>query len=236
MILGYSAGNSPLHRAHPFTPATAGFAVSVLAFALPGPVGPLVLAVGVVVAVIASRLGQVLVTAFWMSLPFWTFIVVIHVVIGDSPERALTLGMRITAILVAFLAVLAVVHPSRLVDALVERGVPFAFAYLLSATLQAVPRLRERALGILDAQRCRGLRVRGSLWRRARAVVPLAIPLILGALAEVDERAFALEARGAGSVRRRTSLDPPRDTVLERSLRWLMVVGAVAAVVARIAS
>jgi energy-coupling factor transport system permease protein len=117
------------------------------------------------------------------------------------------------------------------VDALLERGVPFHVAYLLVATLQSVPELQRRAAAILDAQRCRGLRVRGTVWRRVRSVVPLAVPLVLGALGEVDDRALALEARGAASGQRRTPLAPPPDRWAERVTRWLMlatVVGTIA--------
>jgi energy-coupling factor transport system permease protein len=126
------------------------------------------------------------------------------------------------------------VHPGRLVDGLSDAGVPFSLAFLLTATLQAVPRLRARAGQILAAQRCRGLRVRGSLWLRAKAVVPLVVPLVLSALAEVDERAIALEARGMGGATKRTPLNPPRNGAAERVMRWGLIAGVVAVVVRRI--
>lgn len=234
MIVGYTPGRGVLHRAHPFTPFAVAIATVACAFALPAPVGPLALTAALVVLALAARLSGALATALAMALPFWAFLLLIHWGFGDTPLRAVTVGGQITALLIAFLLVIASVHPARLVDALLERRVPFAAAYLLAATLQAVPRLRERTRAVLDAQRCRGLRVRGSVWRRVRAVVPLAVPLVLGALAEVDERALALEARGAAAVRRRTPLDPPPDTALQRILRWALVAGAVATVLVRV--
>jgi energy-coupling factor transport system permease protein len=234
IVVGYRPGVSLLHRAHPFTNLTLAGTVVVLAFALPVPIGPLVLTGVLVAFALVAGLPRVLATALAFAAPFWLFLTLIHVVFGDSPMRALTVGGQITAILIAFLLALTAVHPARLVDALLDRGVPFAFAYLLAATLQSVPRLQERAGAILDAQRCRGLNVTGSLWRRARAVVPLAVPLVLGALAEVDERTVALEARGAASAARRTALDPPPDTAVQRTLRWGFLAAAIAVVVARI--
>lgn len=236
MIVGYAPGGSFLHRTHPFTPFALAAATVVWAFALPPPAGPVALTGALAALGLAARLPRVLAGAFLMATPFWVFLLLIHWAFGDDPLRAVTVGAQITALLVAFLLVIAVVHPARLVDALVARRVPFAAAYVLAATLQAVPRLRDRARAILDAQRCRGLRVRGSVWRRARAVIPLALPLVLGALAEVEERALALEARGAGAVRRRTPLDPPHDTVGQRVLRWVLLAGAVAAVALRVAA
>ena len=236
MIFGYNPGNGLLHRAHPFTSLVLALAVVILAFGLPTPTGPLVLTGALAALALAARLPRVLITAFVFALPFWIFLVLLHMVFGDTPTRAVTVGGQITAILLGFLLVLVSVHPGRLVDALLQRGIPFSAAYLMAATLQSVPRLRDQARGILDAQRCRGLVVRGSPWRRVSAVVPLAIPLVLGALAEVDERAIALDARAATSPVRRTPLDPPTDSTAQRVVRWGLVVGAIAVVVTRLVS
>ena len=236
MILGYNPGEGLLHRAHPFTKLALALAVVILAFGLPTPSGPLFLTGVLVALALAARVPGVLITAFMFALPFWVFLVLLHVVFGDTPVRAVTVGGQITAILVGFLLVLVSMHPGRLVDALLQRGIPFSVAYLLAATLQSVPRLRDRARAILDAQRCRGLMVRGSPWRRVRAVVPLAIPLVLGALGEVDERAIALEARAANAPVRRTPLNPPADSTAQRGLRWLLIIGAVAAAAMRVVS
>lgn len=234
MIVGYVAGRSPLHQAHPFTALALAGTVVVFAFALPAPQGPVALAAALTALALLAGLPRVLLTALGLSLPFWFFLGVIHGVIGDAPLRALTVAAQITAMLIAFLLVLATVHPARLVDALLQRGVPFSLAYLLSATLQAVPRLRRQASDIVDAQRCRGLRVRGSVWRRVRAIVPLAIPLVLGALGEVDERAMALDARGAAAPAHRTPLEPPPDSTSQRIVRWLLVAAAGALIVWRV--
>ena len=231
MTLGYEPGSGLLHRSHPFTTGTLAAATSALAFLLPGAVGPWMLVLALCVVAVAARVGRVLVTAVAFCAPFWGFLLLIHGVIGGEAEKAATLAGRITAILTVFLLLLATVHPGRLVDAMLQRGLRFGVAYLLAATLQAVPQLQQRASAILAAQRCRGLRVRGSIWRRARAVVPLTVPLVLGALAEVDERAIALETRGAGAATRRTALDPPSDPPADRAARWLLfasVVGAAA--------
>lgn len=233
MIVGYQPGTGVLHRAHPFTTATVVGVAMVLTFTLPSPEGTLAL-VGVYVALaVLAGIPRVLLPAAIIVAPVWLFLVLIHAVIGDDPGRALVFGARITTMVVAFLMLLATIHPGRLVDALVDRGVPFAVGYLLAATLQAVPRLQAQGRAILDAQRCRGLRVRGSLARRVRAIVPLAVPLVLAALAEVDARAFALQSRGPGG-RARTAITPPLDTTRDRVVRWGLVVVTLLAIVFRI--
>lgn len=234
MILGFVPGTGALHRLHPFTGLSLAGAVVVLAFALPAPGGAIGLSAALAVLGLWSRLPRVLRTAAVFAAPFWLFLSLIHVVFGDDPTRALTVGGQITAILLGFLLVLASVHPGRLVDALLEKRVPFSMAYLFAATLQAVPRLQARAGIILDAQRCRGLPVNGPPWRRARAVVPLTIPLVLGALAEVDQRAIALESRGVGTPARRTPLAPPEDSALDRSIRVSLLILSAGVVLIRV--
>ncbi len=235
MIVGYVAGKGPLHEAHPFTGLVLAGTVVILAVALPAPQGPAALAVALTALALLAGLPRVLLTALSFSMPVWFFLGVIHGVIGDAPLRALTVGAQIAAILIAFLLVLATVHPARLVDALLQRGVPFSLAYLLAGALQAVPRLRRQAADIVNAQRCRGLRVRGSVWRRVRAIVPLAIPLVLGVLGEVDERAMTLDARGVAAPAHRTALKPPPDSIPQRIVRWLLTAAAAALIVWRIA-
>lgn len=234
MMIGYVATAGPLHRAHPLTALTFGATVAVLAFVLRGPWGPVAVLAVALGAAFAERVPGVLKPAALLALPFWIFLLIIHGVLRSDMATAVTLGARISAILVGFLVVLSAVPPSRLVEALVAKRVPFSAAFLLAATLQAVPRLRERAVAVLEAQRCRGLALRGSLVHRARAIVPLTVPLVLGALGEVDERALALEARGAGAGRR-TPLDPPRDGATDHLVRWCCAALIVVAIVVRVA-
>src|SRR5439155_1200286 len=92
-----------------------------------------------------------------------------------------------------------------------------------AATITAVPTLRGRARRIVEAQRCRGLSPRGSLGNRLRALRALALPLVLSALHDVDERALALETRGMVSGARRTPLAPPPDPAVERAARWALL-------------
>jgi energy-coupling factor transport system permease protein len=58
--------------------------------------------------------------------------------------------------------------------------------------------------------------------------VPLAGPLILGALSDVEERTMALEARAFSAPGRRTTLRPIPDTAGQRAVRWLVALGSLA--------
>jgi len=81
----------------------------------------------------------------------------------------------------------------------------------------------ERAGTITAAQRARGLDTEGSLWRRLRGVLPLAGPVLLGSIAEIEERTMALEARGFTRPGRRTLLWQPADSGRQRLVRWLLI-------------
>ncbi len=249
-MIGYVAGRSPLHRAHPYTPLAAAGALLLAAFAVSTPRAIGLVVAGAVLLALAGGTGRVILRPMLMLvLPTWLLLLVLHGILGGAPHvafgpvglsepgvrRALVLGGRVTAIVIAFLTALGTVSPSRLVEAMTARGVPFGRVFLLVSTLTLVPRMRARTAAILEAQQCRGLRAGGSPAARLRALVPLVLPLILGALAEVDEQVLALDARGAGTNVRRTALDPPPDHVAERVLRWLLFLGVLGAYAAKFA-
>ncbi len=176
-----------------------------------------------------ARLG-LLRTIILTAAPFWLFLFLLHGVAG-----MVATGLRLTTMIASFLWLGAVLPPPRLVEAMVAAGWPVTAAFLLSATLSAVPKLRERAVRIADAQRCRGLRTRGGPLVRLAALRAIALPLVLSALHEVDEHALALETRGLAHGVRRTPLAPPPDHPVERLARWGLLVACVAALVWRLA-
>lgn len=249
-MIGYAPGDSPLHRAHPYTPLAAATALLLVAFGVSTPLAmAVVVLVAAAMAALAGVLPRIARPALVLALPTGVLLLLLHGVFGPDPRtavgpialseaglaRAAVLGGRIAAILFAFLTALAVVSPARLTEAMTARGVPFGRMYLLVSTLTVVPRLRQRAATILEAQQCRGLRLGGSPAARLRALGPLVLPLVLGALAEVDEQVLALDARGVGRGPRRTALDPPPDHAAERALRWALLALGFAALAARLA-
>jgi energy-coupling factor transport system permease protein len=207
-----------VRRWHPFTLLAVAAALPALAWILPAPAGGLAsLAVAVSLAVAAGP-RRVLVPGLATAAPFWLFLLLLH----DVPTT-IVMGLRVTTMVTGCVWVVAVLPPARLVEAMVAHGWSARAAYLVAATLSAVPLLRARAQRIVEAQRCRGLTPRGSLGNRVRALRALALPLILSTLHEVDERALALETRGLTPGARRTPLAPPRDPPGERVARWALV-------------
>jgi energy-coupling factor transport system permease protein len=241
---------APASRAHPFTPLVVTVSVAAAAVAAPGPVAASALYAVTIMVVVLAGAGRAALRALVPLAPLWFFLLLLHGVLGDGDRAvmagvslsrdgltlAVTQACRLGAIATASLALYAAFSPARFVDAMAERRWPFSLSYLVVATLLALPRFRARAAAILEAQRSRGLRLRGNPIRRARALAPVTFPLLLGALAEVDERGFALETRCASGVTRRTPLDPPRDSITDRAVRAGAVLGAAAVALWRVVS
>ncbi len=97
-------------------------------------------------------------------------------------------------------------EPRSFVLDLERRGLSPRFAFVALATLEAVPAMVERASVIASAQRARGLDTEGSVVARVRGLLPLAGPVVLSSLTEVEERSLALEVRAFGRPGRRQLL------------------------------
>lgn len=237
-------------RAHPYTPLVAALAVIALAFLLPAPTGPVLLALLLALLVPLANDTPAFIPAAWLALPFWILLFLLHGVMGDGPrvalgplllseaglENALTTSARLTAVILVSVLMLRGFRPGRFVDAALQSGWSWTAAYLTAATLNAIPRFQERAVRVQEAMRSRGLRVRGSLLTRMLAFIPLALPLMLGALHDVDERTFALATRQVRTDGpRRTPLNPPADTWADRAVRWGLAAVVAALLVWRLA-
>jgi energy-coupling factor transport system permease protein len=232
----------------------AALVVAVLAVANGGLLAPIVLiGLGVVLPALAAReLGHLVRTALLLTLPLAVSVLLINllffpggrdVLFRLGPITATAEGLRFALEtllrLVAFSGSITLFYlttpTAELVVDLERRGVSPRLAFVVDASVQTVPAMVERAGTIIDAQRARGLDTEGSIWRRARGVVPLVGPVILGSIAEVEERTMALEARGFTRPGRRTLLWHPPDTAGQALARWLLVALVPATLAARAA-
>jgi len=137
---------------------------------------------------------------------------------------AATIITRLISALAASLLLVTTTHPSHLVQALYESGFPYKFAYLLSSPLLLLPQIASRVKSIQDAQQSRGLETQGNLFKRIRALIPLAAPLIFSTLVDVEERSLALEVRGFSVPGSKTNLNQLVDTRLQLFFRWAIFV------------
>jgi energy-coupling factor transport system permease protein len=153
-----------------------------------------------------------------------------------ATAAGLTAGLQGALRVIAFalsVAVFALTTPTDdLLSDLERRGVGRRLTFVIGTAIQTVPRMLERAGEIVESQRARGMDTEGSLWRRVRGVVPLAGPMVLGALGDVEERTLALEARAFSAKGRRTVIRELYDSPAQRLVRWILGLGSAALVVA----
>ena len=248
----YTPRPSPLHRLHPLTMLAAVAFCLVAGLALPGPWGPY--AVFLLVVVPLAALGQVLPellrTAFKIALPFAISVFLIQGLFWTNGTPVAQLGPlslkseglwfavqstgRVLAVISSFLLLSLTTRPDALMIALDQRGAPKTLTYIVLATIQIAPRFQAKARTILDAQRARGLETEGGFARRVAALLPLVVPLVLGSIIDIEERAMALDARAFARSGAKTSLLILPDSATQRVLRWLIILAMIVAVAAGI--
>lgn len=249
MIALYQPRRSLLHGLNPVTKLTVSAGLIVLALGVAVDWVPLALYILILLPL--SMLAQVtrafLGSSLRLLLPFAISLFLIqslffpegtHILARLGPlsikaegvRFAFASSVRILFITGAMLLTLLTTHPGVLMSSLVQKGFPPPLAYIIVSTFQILPQMSERARTIMDAQRSRGLETEGSIFKRARALVPLLGPLVMGSLLDVEERSLALEARGFSATAPKTSLYEIPDPTPERLLRWailIVIVGVV---------
>jgi energy-coupling factor transport system permease protein len=150
-----------------------------------------------------------------------------------------TVALQATLRVVAFALSVAVFSLTTATDDfladLEHRGTGRRLTFVVGSAIGMIPAMASRATEIVEAQRARGLDTEGSIRRRIRGIVPLAGPMVFGALSEVEERTVALEARGFSAPARRTVMRILPDSGSQRALRWFVGLGSIVAVAASIA-
>jgi energy-coupling factor transport system permease protein len=239
----FVARESPVHRLNPLTKLTLTGLLLVAGLFLPGVWTNYLLFLAVVLPLSAAAgVGRQLLGSAWkIVLPFAISLFLIQGFLWPQGTPVLHIGPlslkaeglrfavistgRILVIVSSFVFFSLTTRPDHLMNSLSRIGFPTNLAYVIVATIQIVPRFQSRAATILDAQRARGLETEGGLRTRARAVLPLVIPLVLSSLIDVEERALAVEARAFNRQGPKTFLVELPDAAWEPTARWLMVAG-----------
>jgi energy-coupling factor transport system permease protein len=237
---------------NPATKLTVAFASALIAFGVRGWSAPLVVLAVMLACLIRAGVARRALPYLLATLPLYASILLINTFLYPGATDALfsvgpftATGTGLVAALQATLRVLAfatsvtlfalTTRTNELVDDLERRGLGRRATFVVATAIGTVPRMVERAREIVEAQRARGMDTEGGVRARLRGVLPLAGPLVLSALSDVEARTMALEARAFSAPGRRTVLRPYPDSGLQRGLRWAMVLGTVAAVAAELA-
>jgi energy-coupling factor transport system permease protein len=245
----YAPRESGLHRLHPLTKIVFALLGVVAGVTLPG-IWPNYAVFGLVLVPLAiwgHILPEFVRSLLKVALPIAISLFVIQGLFWTGGTPVIQLGPfsvkaegiafaakttgRVLVLMGSILIFVLTTRPDHLMIALNQRGVPKTLNYVLVSAIQLVPRFQAKAHAILDAQRARGLETEGSFVRRVRALLPVSIPLVLGSIVDVEERAIALEARGFSRDGPKTSYQVLLDTPAQHIARLLMLLGAVALVI-----
>lgn len=215
----YLDRDSPVHRLDPRTKLVlmlGSFAVAVLFFTP----GPLLFLLGALLAYGAAgrvlgnlrRIWVLLLSIAVVSILSWSVFAA-----GSTPLvwRATWEGLvygtgaaiKIVSMIVSGLVFLSTTKTEEIVLGLIRLRVPFQAAFAFSLAIRMVPTIIGTAVAVTEAQRSRGLDTEsGGPLARLKTYIPLLVPVFLHTLRNTDQLAKALESRGFGARRERTSL------------------------------
>ncbi|MDR0817890.1 MAG: energy-coupling factor transporter transmembrane protein EcfT [Clostridiales Family XIII bacterium] len=131
--------------------------------------------------------------------------------------NAVFMALRLILLIIGTSLLTLTTKPMKLTDGIESLLVPFKkmgaptheLAMMMTIALRFIPTLLEETDKIMKAQQARGADFEsGSLFRRAKALIPLLVPLFIGAFRIAQDLAMAMEARCYRGGEGRTKLNP----------------------------
>ena len=142
---------------------------------------------------------------------FWFF-----KIYKEGIYRAILMALRVILLIIGSSVLLTyTTSPISLTDGLESLLSPLKllhvpvhiFAMMMSIALRFIPTLIEETEKIMNAQKSRGADfTTGSLVKRAKALIPLLVPLVISSFKRADELATAMECRCYRGDKKRTKL------------------------------
>jgi energy-coupling factor transport system permease protein len=150
----------------------------------------------------------------------WQFIVIT----ADGVRTAVFFTLRLLLLVISAQMMTLTTSPITLTGGIEQLLRPFGkigfpaheLAMMMSIALRFIPLLMEEADKIRKAQMARGADFEtGNLIRRAKAMIPLLVPLFVSAFRRADELALAMEARCYRSGAHRTRMKALKFSILD---------------------
>lgn len=191
-------------RLAPLTKIILTAAVSIWTLLIPSLTGQVVLAA-----------AQLLLLALYRPTPkhfktvgglaiFAVMLAAIQYVFGGTIEFSLITGLKMFAMSIIFVFLLATTRLQDLTAALVSQcRIPYEYAFMFTSALRFVPDFLEESKAVREAQACRGYVFHGSPFKRLKDYAAIVEPLVLRAVSRSDTMAMSLELRGFGVKGRR---------------------------------
>ena len=236
----YFPGTSPIHRLDPRMKIVLTVAYIILLFTAQNAVG---LAVGVLFLVLVYGISKIPPVMILRSLkpvvPIIVFTSVLDMffidgrvlfqwwilkLTAEGVKTAVFMSVRIVCLIAGTSLLTYTTSPIALTDGIERLCNPLKrfklpvheLAMMMTIALRFIPTLIEETDKIMSAQKARGADLEsGGLMQRARALIPILIPLFVSAFRRADELALAMECRcyrgGEGRTRMKQLKIHPRD-------------------------
>lgn len=161
-----------------------------------------------VILVITALLNLFFVKTGKIIVRWWIFTITDY-----GLNYAIMMALRLTFLVIGTTFLTLTTTPTELTDGLESLMTPLKYvkipvhdiAVIMSIALRFIPTLMEETQKIMNAQKARGATFdTGHLHQRAKALLPVLIPLFVNAFRRADELAFALDARCYNATENRT--------------------------------
>lgn len=152
---------------------------------------------------------------------FWKLTITV-----EGLRTAVTMAVRLTLLIIGSSVMTLTTTPNNLTDGMEKMMKPLKVfhvpvhevAMIMSIALRFIPILMEETDKIMKAQIARGADFEsGNIVKRARAMVPLLVPLFISAFRRANDLAMAMEARcyrgGAGRTKMKPLIYQRRDRI-----------------------
>ncbi len=227
-------GYSPIHRLDPRTKIILATLFIIAVFVAVNPVSFLLLTVLTLVLIAISRISFKVILKSIKPIVFillFTALINIFMTKGEGTPllsfwiiniyeegiaRAVMMALRVIILIVGTSILLTyTTSPISLTDGLESLLSPLkkinvpvhTFAMMMSIALRFIPTLVEETEKIMNAQKSRGADfTSGSLVQRAKALIPLLVPLFVSSFKRAEELATAMECRCYRGDKNRTKL------------------------------
>ena len=230
----YYAAESPVHRLDPRVKLMGTLIYLVSLFVAKGPVCYLLAILVLAGAIRASRVPfrfmvkglKSIIIILILSVSFNIFLTegtpvldvwLLRNITWEGLEKAFYMALRLVLLILGSSLMTLTTTPNALTDAL-EKSLHFLnvirvpvheIAMMMSIALRFIPILIEETDKIMKAQMARGADFEtGGLIKKARAMVPLLVPLFISAFRRASDLAMAMEARCYRGGMNRTKMKP----------------------------
>ena len=227
----YFPGESFVHRLDPRTKLLATIALIAVVFVSKGFAGFILIAAFVLLTALSTGVHLkflfkglkpiffIIIFTFILNLFFQnTGEVLVQVwilkITSDGLRMASFMAVRLILLVISSQLLTLTTSPISLTDGLESLMRPLSkigfpaheIAMMMSIALRFIPTLMDEADKIMKAQKARGANFEtGNILQRAKAMIPLLVPLFVGAFRRAEELALAMDARcyrgGAGRTR-----------------------------------